>query len=423
MIEQDLLGWITFILIFFIIFTITKINPKTTNFLFVAFFLRSLFVILDQYFITLPDSTGDAFIFEQRATIYSEKYGLNVFFNSKQDSFFISRVISIFYTLFDRSELMAKMFSVGIGTSGIFLIYRLTQILWDDRTASKAAWFATLFPSFILYSSLILREVYVVFFLTFALIGCINFINENKIIHFVRAFFGFLVAAFFHGPMIFGFFIFLIYIVVKILKQNNYFLRFKKKKIYLIFLLPILLFPIITYLMGFYSIPKIGTIDDLTVSKGEDKKLSNIKETLILRINIATRSSANNDSGAGYPSWTVPNNLIELIYLAPVRMSYFLYSPFPWDIKRLKHFVGLLDVLFYFYLSFCIIRNRKFLFKNPETRFLFIILFMYVFAYSFGVGNFGTGIRHRLKFISLLIALAAPRIVRIRFIQSNNFLK
>ena len=40
---------------------------------------------------------------------------------------------------------------------------------------------------------------------------------------------------------------------------------------------------------------------------------------------------------------------------------------------------------------------------------------MYVFAYSFGVGNFGTGIRHRLKFIGILIAIAAPKIARIKF--------
>ena len=40
---------------------------------------------------------------------------------------------------------------------------------------------------------------------------------------------------------------------------------------------------------------------------------------------------------------------------------------------------------------------------------------MYIFAYSFGVGNFGTGIRHRLKFIGVLIAIAAPTIVKIKF--------
>ena len=417
MISGNSLGWLTLLLIFFITILIAKKNPKTTNFLFVALFLRSFFVILDQYYLTLPDSMGDAANFEKRAIFYSQEFGLDIFFTIfSQDSFFISRIISVSYTLLDRSELMAKMFSVGIGTGAVFLIYRLSQILWGSRTALKAAWFAALFPSFILYSSLILREVYVVFFLTYALLGCVNFIDKSKFIYFIQLFFGFLIASLFHGPMILGFFIFLIYIFLKILKENNYFIRFKKKKLYLMFLLPILLLPIITYLMGYYSIPKIGNISNFGNVKDKDKiELQKIEDRLIWKIETATRSSGDRDTGAGYPSWTVPKNLIELIYLAPVRMSYFLYSPFPWDIKRFTHLIGLLDVFFYLYLSFCIVRNRKILYENPLTRFLIIILFMYIFVYSFGVGNFGTGIRHRLKFIGVLIAIAAPTIVKIKF--------
>ena len=168
--------------------------------------------------------------------------------------------------------------------------------------------------------------------------------------------------------------------------------------------------------MGYYSIPKIGNISNFGNVKDKDKiELQKVEDRLIWKIETATRSSGDRDTGAGYPSWTVPKNLIELIYLAPVRMSYFLYSPFPWDIKRFTHLIGLLDVFFYLYLSFCIVRNRKILYENPQTRFLIIILFMYIFAYSFGVGNFGTGIRHRLKFIGVLIAIAAPTIVKIKF--------
>ncbi len=417
MISENFLGWLTLLLIFFITILIAKKDPKTISFLFVALFLRSSFVILDQYFLTLPDSTGDAVVFERRAFLYSQAFGLDIVFTFfSQDSFFISRLISVSYTILDRSELMAKMFSVGVGTGAIFLIYRLSLILWGSRTALKAAWFATLFPSFILYSSLILREVYVVFFLTYALIGCVNFISKKNFFYFIQSFFGFLIAALFHGPLILGFFIFLIYIFLKILKENNYFIRFKKKKLYLIFLLPILLLPIITYLMGYYSIPKIGNISNFGNIKDKDKiELQKIEDRLIWKIKTATRSSGDRDTGAGYPSWTVPTNIIEIVYLAPVRMTYFLYSPFPWDIKRFAHLIGLFDAFFYLYLSFCIVRNRKILYENPQTRFLIIILFMYIFAYSFGVGNFGTGVRHRLKFIGVLIAIAAPTIVKIKF--------
>ena len=123
-------------------------------------------MILDQYFLSLPDSTGDAIVFEHRAYFYSQEYGLNMFgIFLQQDSYFISKFISIFYTILDRSPMMAKMLSVGFGTGAVFLIYNLSFIIWGSKAALRAGWIAALFPSFILYSSIILREVYVIFFL------------------------------------------------------------------------------------------------------------------------------------------------------------------------------------------------------------------------------------------------------------------
>jgi hypothetical protein len=206
--------------------------------------------------------------------------------------------------------------------------------------------------------------------------------------------------------MIFGFFIFLIYFLFGLLKENNYFLRFKRKNIYLLFLIPIVLAPFYLYIIGYYQIPKLGYFEH---QKKDFEKL------LIFRIDNATRSSvANKDSGASYPSWTVPTNIKEAIYLTPIRMIYFLYSPFPWDIKRLMHLIGFIDAFFYAYLSFCILRNRENIYKNSQTRLLFILLIIYILIFSFGVGNFGTGIRHRLKFIGIFIVIAAPKILRIK---------
>ena len=103
---------------------------------------------------------------------------------------------------------MAKMFSVGIGTLTVFYIYQLTLNIWDSRTALKAAWFATFFPSLILYSCLVLREIYVCFFLVYALVGVVNYINNKKLIYFIKSSLGFLITSCFHGPMILGYFFF-----------------------------------------------------------------------------------------------------------------------------------------------------------------------------------------------------------------------
>lgn len=433
MISEHLLGWITLLIIIGITFSIVNKNPKTINFLFVALFLRSICVIVDQYVFPLPGSSMDAWTFEQFAFDFSQKYGLDVVHQLLDgDSYFLSKIISILYTLIDRSSFMAKMFSVGFGTAAVFLIYHLTLILWGTHAASKAGWFAAFFPSLVLYSAIIMREIYVVFFLTYALIGCVNFIDKRKVIYFIKLFFGFFIAALFHGPLIFGFFIFLIYLIFKILKENNYFLNYKERNMFAFLLIPVFLIPFVTFFLGYYSIPKIGNINDVGESKtilikniggkmvkiipeDQTKLLTDFESRIIWKMNKARTQCHFAVCAASYPEWTVPKNIEELSYLIPVRMFYLLYAPFPWDIKRTTHLLGLLDAIFYIYLSFCILRNRKSLYKNPQTLFLLIILIMYIGAYSLGVGNFGTGIRHRLKFIGILIAIAAPTILRIKF--------
>ena len=417
MISEHLLGWLTLLVVILVITLIARKHPKTSNFIFVALILRSLAVIFDEYFFSLPGSSMDAWTFEQFAFRYSENYGLDIFSQIlKGDSYFLSRIISIFYTLLDRSPMMAKMFSVGFGTATVFLIYRLTLILWGSRTALKVGWFTTFFPTLILYSAIIMREVYVIFFLTYALISCVNFIDKYKFIYFLKSFFGFFVTALFHGPMILGFFVFLIYVFFLILKKNNYFIRFKKKNIYFIFLLPLILIPIVTFFLGYYEIPKIGHFNNIGDLKTEDQKeVSSLKDRLLWKMDKAQKQCATwKVCKASYPSWVVPKDVGDMIFLAPVRMFYFLYSPFPWDIKKPSHLIGLVESIFYIYLSICIFRNRKTLFENPQTRFLIVILIMYIFVFSFGVGNFGASIRHRLKFFGILMAIAAPTIARIK---------
>ena len=78
MISEHLLGWLTLLIVILIITLIAKKHPKTSNFIFVALLLRSIFVIFDEYFFYLPGSRMDAWTFEQFAFRYSENFGLDI---------------------------------------------------------------------------------------------------------------------------------------------------------------------------------------------------------------------------------------------------------------------------------------------------------------------------------------------------------
>ena len=49
----------------------------------------------------------------------------------------------------------------------------------------------------------------------------------------------------------------------------------------------------------------------------------------------------------------------------------------------------------------------------PTLKIILILLLAYLVVYGIGVGNFGTGIRHRSKFAIIFIILAAPLLPKI----------
>ena len=122
---------------------------------------------------------------------------------------------------------------------------------------------------------------------------------------------------------------------------------------------------------------------------------------------------------ASLPAWTKINYPHELLYKGPVKSIYFIFSPFPWDIKKKYHIIGLLDSFLYLWLSVLILKNIKTIWRDPVLRILLILLASYIFIFGISMGNFGTGIRHRLKFVIMFILLAAPFLPRIIFFKKN----
>ena len=99
---------------------------------------------------------------------------------------------------------------------------------------------------------------------------------------------------------------------------------------------------------------------------------------------------------------------------------YFIFAPFPWNVNKLSHLTGMFDAFLYTYLTYLIFRNIKYIWRDPSLRFILIILLSYIFIFGFGVGNFGTGIRHRSKLVIMFILLAAPLIKRFIFFKKRD---
>tara|TARA_Y100000389_G_C17437830_1_gene506639 strand:+ start:257 stop:1480 length:1224 start_codon:yes stop_codon:yes gene_type:complete len=405
---EDLLGWFSLLTIFVFIFFWIKKYPQTKYFLLTAFLLRSAFVIIDQYdMLTLPDSTSDAKKFEHLASEFSKNLGFLVVFDFlKNDSLLISKIISIFYTIFGESKMLAKSIGVFLGTASVYLVYHLCTLIWNIDVAKKAAWVTALFPTLILYSSLTLREVYVVFFLLIGLIGIAKFIRNNSFASFLQVLLSFYVLIFFHGPLVLGGFVFVFYISLKLIKdQIKKTDSFKFNKYSFLFIL-ISLTLLILFFTNNFEIPYLGRIETLFRLDDSFEKIN----------------SYMNDT-ASYPLWLTFNNIYDIFTIGIIKIFYFLYSPFIWDIKLYSHLIGFLDAILYFVFTFYVIKNRYYIWKNPITRILILILACYLIIYGIGIGNFGTAIRHRSKFIVILIVLGAPMIHKLIFSTKKKLYK
>ena len=104
----------------------------------------------------------------------------------------MSLIIAFPYSLFGRSMLLAQSLSLLIGICCICLTFKISQTLFGERTAKNAAWLVTLYPSIILYSVLVLREIYFCFFLLIALYGVLNWVRYKNISSIILGLLGFI---------------------------------------------------------------------------------------------------------------------------------------------------------------------------------------------------------------------------------------
>ena len=141
--------------------------------------------------------------------------------------------------------------------------------------------------------------------------------------------------------------------------------------------------------------------------------LRNMKQFLInfnpdIIISAQRYIQSNVHSNASYPEFLLSDGtFFDFALKSIVRYFYFMFSPFPWDIVNLRQVIGLLDPFIHLLFLIIILKNYSELLKNEKLFFLIALYVAITFTYSFGVGNFGQGIRHKTKFVPILMILSS----------------
>ena len=401
---SDLPGLFSIFLVSLITWIIALRYSDISKIILTALFVRILVILIGHYVIYLPDTKADALGHEWAAWNIAQGGFFNTFKNfTGPGSHFYSWLMAIPYSLFGRSILIIQSIGLLFGIGSVFLGWLLAKKMWDEYSATKVGWLLALFPSLVLYSIIPLKEVYCSFFVLVAMFGAFSWVKTKNFKFAFLSMGGFFAAGFFHGPLFLGGFLFSIIffmnILINTLKSLSSF-RINLKDLIMIILILLIL---ISYLTNEIYLPYVGTFESHT------------------NLNLIMDSIINRSRGdASYPDWLIIKTPIEFIYKSFIRIMYFLFSPFPWEISKLTHLIGVFDGILYIILVFLIICNLKVIWRDPALRVIFLILSFYLFIYGIGVSNFGAGTRHRSKFIIIIALLIAPLIPRVIFFKSKK---
>ena len=382
-------------------------NPLLKNIIWIGALLRILAALIHFFIFQLPDGKIDAVKFENYTWSFSQMPFNDYILSFKTNTLALTFtwVLSLIYRLFGRSPLLLQCISIFFGVLCILLVYKLSFLLSNnEKKAKQSAWILAVFPTVILYNSLILREVFVMFFLLLAFIYFAKWHISKNVNYGILTLVCFIPLYYLHSALILGG---VTFFAIFFIESIGFFkVRYRQNKFSIIHAILLSFTPLVTlYLFTILpgiKIPYLGKFDDIfTFSR------------------ILFQTKVTSLGGSVYPDWLSPKSPLDFFLLIIPRLGYLLFSPFIWDLRAINHLLGFVDGLLYLFVFYWIAKGILFeKHKQIITRILIILIPLLV-VYSWGVGNFGTALRHRVKFIPVFIAISTIYVPKITLTKKS----
>lgn len=381
---SDFLGIFFSFFLFFCLFIFFAGYPDQvlSKIIIIAFVLRSGLAYIHRFVFLLPEGGADAIKFERRAWEAAESwlYGKEII--NLGGSYYYAKVIAWFYYLFERVPFAAQFLNVLLGTLIVFVTYKIALNLFNKtKVAHIAAGIVAFFPILNLYSAILLRETFIVFFLSLSFYFFIKWIKKEKLIFWLLSLIFIFICGIIHAAMILiGLAYFFIFLFYRPQKKKWVFIS---KRLVIWGLLAIIIFSL--FFENFNN--KIPSPSNFNLKLLEGSPLGR----------------------AAYLRDLIPNNYFDIVWQTPIRIIYFYFAPFPWQLKELLDLVGFVDVLFYIFLFIFCFRSLTQIKKENKAFFIVLLLVFIIFSITFawGTSNYGTSLRHRQKIVFLLIIIAS----------------
>lgn len=390
------MAYLLFLLLFLLVsvFVFVKSNAKISAVIpFLSIAIKFFLCILGVY-VVLPFGGTDGITFERIAWEWSQAPVKEILYNvNVSNSYVISSIIAVFYNVMGR-ELAIPIFINGI--LGVLIFYFslvLAEEVWGGRGVNKLfALIVALHPILNVNSAVMLRENYIAIFVILASIHLARFSKKASLYSAAWFFLFVLLSSFFHGGMI-------LYAAGLPL-----FVLFGSSRIR----------GIAKILAGI----AFAAVFAVIFTYMDFGKLSDIQQGELSVEYLADRAANAREANTAYLVGMTPSGIHDVVWQAPLRSLFLLAKPFPWDVRSFGHALVLLDAMLWWLIIFLVWKHRGAIKANPAAFAILISCLITILAFAYGTGNFGTGVRHRTKFVVMALVLVSPFLPRVRFALS-----
>jgi hypothetical protein len=289
-------------------------------------------------------------------------------------------VVAALYYLLGGLSLLPKLMNAVLGGLSVPLVYDMARRVTGSEAASfRAASYVAYFPSLVLWSTLNIRDVWVIFL--------ILLICRQALV--IQARFGLLDAALL-GAALLGVTQFRDYIFTAVAGPMLVSFLFRTRKN----LGRNVLVGMAAAALVIYANRAIGPQSQLS------------------SLDLAEIQSLRQWHGVGAASRfemadiSTPGKALAFL---PTGLAYFLLAPFPWAVSGIRQVLTLPEMLFFYSLLPAILRGVRVLLRERLSESLMVLLIAagLTLGYALGEGNAGTAYRHRAQVITFYLVFAA----------------
>ena len=320
--------------------------------------------------------------------------------------------LTYLFKLIGPQRLFAQFLNVIFGVYTILIADKCLSLFKCSRKQRiYSALLLSFLPNFIIFSSILLRESIIIFFTIWSFYFLLRWMKIGHLKNFVYSLLTLAPAVIMHSGM-FGMLVgYLIIYSIYNQKTGQVTIGYKSW-------IPIILSGgVLVYILFFTDVLSyFGDVVDTS---------SNTISTEVL---LEKQQIEGENSGSLYLKWLPIESLAQMIFFSPLKVFYFLFSPFIPDIRGMQDIIAfLLDSTFYLLTLYLIYKKKKqrgqtvFLFNRRRANLLMLPIWITIVLYSFGTFTSGTAMRHRANVFPELVVIAMLAIAEKKQFINNRW--